>query len=1553
MSAIDPENGDVIENPDPEADTDFTNSAEDEFHLDSNAEDEFHLNNNAQSGIEDVNVEDSPETAAAGNEQGISECDHAKLCLDSDNELPSSKSENRNPAIQTGEKESDHGDVNTDCTNGTLEKYETESSVSETNHTEESLDAEEHVEADACDSFEVPEAELGHDIPEAELCQIAESAWTESECCQNNSDSLQMRVSTHEDEDISEGEVQGEKEAEEVLDIAHGCSSVPQILKLTKSESVESYEPECDQESSPVSQNKCNDEPENNENSACSENELTEGSEKSGNIEHKKVLENKESANIVEVEGYSSLVNECVQKDASSTSSQNNDNQLITYMQTSCDECGKSENDRLKEGDSSVKKSDPTNPVVGNKKESSHRKEALDAGKNCVDLEVAVSDDDLLSELDSELGVVCDNNIDSQNGQINGDVKVKELKLNSAEGTSESSNKNENNSSDEGDVQENDNISEEAWKMIQDLQYKLSVSRQQLQRQEKHLQSNADYTDLHKKLETVTEERDTYLKAVESARNHNSDDLYLPQIKELEFTISQQQQEIRGLRDKLSSHDTAAKKAITELQVEIKSRTDQVTKAYREVVAEKDQMVVKYAQAEKNNIGAQKTIERLESKIKDAAKEKDGLLGKIKDLKLEKTRLGHELDLKSSEAQSMRKEAEKFKEQVSSSDVRIKWAQNKLRAELDGHKETKANLEKINQRLKEAKEETEQIRRNCQEIIKTYQESEEIKSNSLDQQLKKKQTELLLQETENKDKEELYTTAMKELEQLKIKHRETLSELHTYQDKTMCLEEEHKTDEETLNKFKHMLQKQKTENKSLQDKTEHMVQLQADFKRAQNTIASLDAENAELQSENSALNDKLMALSVEVQSQKMDLQSKESNLDELSHRLSDVTTKSQQEIRQLTEKFNEKSKKVDELSTRIDDEKDEIKTLKRKHVNSMKDLTRQLQQARRKLETYEANGEKDSASLGSRTSSTGSLNTLTNGDGPNPQPHQVPTHTYRQSSPPEQEYPVITEQVEPDKQVLIERIVKLQRMLARRNEKIEFVEDHAHQLIDELQKKNKIIQMYALREDSGMFTAEAADVSKAELAKKHSIMGSVYSSHQTDGSMTLELSLEINRKLQAVLEDTLLKNMTLKESLDTLGAEISRLSQENHIGFSLIFERPGRFFNKKNLSLITVIKFIFTGDWIFTMVKIQWKLLELPWRLKVSAIQSFQWLRLLRQTLFYNHFTSTTVIMETAAEPMFWTVDRFAKYLGPIFMTAVVCLVSSVIVVAYTCLLPQEYTKGVARCIFHLIFGHWLLVNVVFNYVMAAFTNPGNPPYEVPETVSICKKCISPKPPRTHHCSICNKCVLKMDHHCPWINNCVGFYNHRYFFLFIVYLFIGAIYVCAVGYDSFKEHFYGEKEYPFPGFMYPLNIAHEVWQHTATVTAAPYKHDENDLEIDYVDAFFHNAVLYEFILASGVCVAISLLLVWHIKMVSYNETNIEIHINKKEKARLKALGIQFKNPYHHGIIRNWKIFLGLYDGRTIWRHILLPSTHPPEGDGLRWPKAQYKYDRKKGILQLL
>jgi palmitoyltransferase len=63
---------------------------------------------------------------------------------------------------------------------------------------------------------------------------------------------------------------------------------------------------------------------------------------------------------------------------------------------------------------------------------------------------------------------------------------------------------------------------------------------------------------------------------------------------------------------------------------------------------------------------------------------------------------------------------------------------------------------------------------------------------------------------------------------------------------------------------------------------------------------------------------------------------------------------------------------------------------------------------------------------------------------------------------------------------------------------------------------------------------------------------------------------------------------------------------------------------------------------------------------------------------------------------------------------------------------------------------------------------------EKPIEVPICQKCGRQRYPRTHHCSVCKKCVMKMDHHCPWIHNCVGVRNHRYFYLFLVYLSIAS-----------------------------------------------------------------------------------------------------------------------------------------------------------------------------------
>jgi palmitoyltransferase ZDHHC2/15/20 len=74
-----------------------------------------------------------------------------------------------------------------------------------------------------------------------------------------------------------------------------------------------------------------------------------------------------------------------------------------------------------------------------------------------------------------------------------------------------------------------------------------------------------------------------------------------------------------------------------------------------------------------------------------------------------------------------------------------------------------------------------------------------------------------------------------------------------------------------------------------------------------------------------------------------------------------------------------------------------------------------------------------------------------------------------------------------------------------------------------------------------------------------------------------------------------------------------------------------------------------------------------------------------------------------------------------------------------------------------------------------------------PSTHSYCKKCHIYRPLRAHHCSSCNKCVLKMDHHCPWFGTCIGLYNYRFFVLFLFYTDIYCFFI------AFQLYFYNKR----------------------------------------------------------------------------------------------------------------------------------------------------------------
>nr|XP_050847612.1 coiled-coil domain-containing protein 186-like isoform X4 [Vespula vulgaris] len=527
---------------------------------------------------------------------------------------------------------------------------------------------------------------------------------------------------------------------------------------------------------------------------------------------------------------------------------------------------------------------------------------------------------------------------------------------------------------------------------------------------------------------------------------------------------------------------------------------------------EMESMVIKYAVSEKQLIDTQRAREYAERKLKDITKEQELLQNKLRQAQGERTRICNILDGKCREVGDLQKEVERLNGDVQMKEVKLKWSQSKLKTEMELQKETQQKLDKallqkevetLLHRQQVLIEENNVLAIKIQDYEKRQQEYEDT-LNNLKILADQRQTEIIdlsqrvsqieVLKFQLQEAEKSLTSTIAESEKLHLTNNELESDMHA------C-----RLREAAMLDFTQKL-------------TDKNVSLQSEFTALETKTKQLEEEQGPLRDQVNELKNKIKLLEDNV-------------IFEQKRRL--------EECEILAKHVAEQTQLVQNLTQKLEDSQGENVVLKRKQQRNMKEIMRELQQCRKKLEAFQLSSPSNSMNVASRTGSNTSLNT---GEAVNGALSDNSTNgeNYIHS-------------LEPAKKLLMDRIVMLQNDNAKKLEKIDFLEEHTRTLVEEIQKKTKIIQHYILHENSGAMGSNERDRYKhiksrkntAELAKNGGIMASVYNQKVSDENMTLKLSLEMNQKLYAVVEDTLFKNMALKDSINTLGAEIAKLTIQN------------------------------------------------------------------------------------------------------------------------------------------------------------------------------------------------------------------------------------------------------------------------------------------------------------------------------------------------------------------------------------------------------------------------
>lgn len=234
---------------------------------------------------------------------------------------------------------------------------------------------------------------------------------------------------------------------------------------------------------------------------------------------------------------------------------------------------------------------------------------------------------------------------------------------------------------------------------------------------------------------------------------------------------------------------------------------------------------------------------------------------------------------------------------------------------------------------------------------------------------------------------------------------------------------------------------------------------------------------------------------------------------------------------------------------------------------------------------------------------------------------------------------------------------------------------------------------------------------------------------------------------------------------------------------------------------------------------------------------------------------------------------------------------------------PLESLAGLC----HLAFSVFLAHGGFYNYFKCMYTPPGSPSLSEAKEKQLesllfnrrsaglkdikhnawCRKCEKPKPKRAHHCSICKKCILGMDHHCPWVWTCVGQNNQKYFFLFLLYAWMGSFYGLVM------------MSYPFMELF-----IHKPWEINASREA---------IFFSWIVILFGNCGVAAMVIFQGY-------------IISKGKTTLEFYQSRRVAKKGAVAEQEYFNEYDHGLRKNWEIFFERKGWSPLWLFSWLPPS---------------------------